>query len=59
MNFFTTPNSKNVIAALPIVLIKKPELTFFLNYISMEKRTHWDWYAKCIYWANDNATTQK
>ena len=30
MNFFTTPNSKNVIATLRIVKIEKSELTFLL-----------------------------
>ena len=40
MNFFTTPNSTNIIAALRIVTIKKSELTFlptlyFLYYSSM------------------------
>ena len=30
MNFFTTPNSKNVIATLRIVTIEKSELTFLL-----------------------------
>ena len=28
MNFFTTPNSKNIIATLRIVTIEKSELTF-------------------------------
>ena len=30
-NYFTTPNSGNVIAALDIVLIEKPELKFLLT----------------------------
>ena len=30
MKFFTTPNSKNVIATLRIVTIEKSELTFLL-----------------------------
>ena len=30
MNFFTTPNSKNVIATLCIVTIERSELTFLL-----------------------------
>ena len=30
MKFFTTPNSKNVIATLRIVTIEKAELTFLL-----------------------------
>ena len=30
MNFFTTPNSKNIIATLRIVTIEKSELTFLL-----------------------------
>ena len=30
MEFFTTPNSKNIIAALRIVTIEKSELTFLL-----------------------------
>ena len=30
MNFFTTPNSKNIIATLRIVTIDKSELTFLL-----------------------------
>ena len=31
MEFFTTPNSKNIIAILRIVTIEKSELTFFLT----------------------------
>ena len=31
MKFFTTPNSKNIIAILRIVTIEKSELTFFLT----------------------------
>ena len=31
MKFFTTPNSKNIIAILCIVTIEKSELTFFLT----------------------------
>ena len=30
MEFFTTPNSKNIIATLRIVTIEKSELTFLL-----------------------------
>ena len=30
MEVFTTPNSKNIIATLPIVTIEKSELTFLL-----------------------------
>ena len=35
MNFFTTSNSKSIIAALRIVTIEKSELTFLLYYISI------------------------
>ena len=40
MKFFTNPNSKYIIATLRIVIIGKPELTFFL-FLSLHSELFW------------------
>ena len=41
MKFFTTPNSKNIIATLYIVTIEKSELTFLLIHVQHAERDKW------------------